>query len=109
MSRYTITVTGHGKTDPDAVIGYDPPLGTFFLQAFPDENGEDLALWLGTELGEFRSLEKLRQAAMKLGYDFVPLPSDLHAKLTAEIADASRRPGQQGPLADFLKHLRKTD
>jgi hypothetical protein len=33
MSRYTITV-----------IGYDPPLRTFFLQAFPDERGDDLAL-----------------------------------------------------------------
>ena len=51
MSRYTITVTKTASrhTDPDAVIGYDRPLQTFFLQAFPDEKGEDLDLWLGTE------------------------------------------------------------
>ncbi|WP_352960393.1 hypothetical protein [Mesorhizobium sp. M1393] len=39
MSRYTITVTGtvpgQVRSDPDAVIGYDPPLRTYFLQAFP--------------------------------------------------------------------------
>ena len=35
MSRYTITVTRNGRSDPDAVIGYDPPLRTFFLQASP--------------------------------------------------------------------------
>ena len=45
MSRYTITVTSSdSRFDPDAVIGYDPPLRTFFLQAFPDESGDDLAL-----------------------------------------------------------------
>lgn len=36
MSRYTITVTGNHRADSDAIIGYDPPLRTFFLQAFPD-------------------------------------------------------------------------
>lgn len=107
MSRHKITVTGHGQTDPDAVIGYDPPLETYFLQAFPDENGEDLALWLGTELREFPSLDGLREAAVKLGYDFVPVPPEVDAKLTAEREDASRRPRQQGPLADFVEHLRK--
>lgn len=35
MSRYTITVTSEDHADPDATIGYDPPLHTFFLQAFP--------------------------------------------------------------------------
>ena len=48
MSRYTIAVTSDDHTDPDATIGYDPPLRTFFLQAFRDETGDDLALWLGT-------------------------------------------------------------
>ena len=43
MSRYTITATSQGDSDPDAAIGYDPPLRTFFLQAFPDESGDDLA------------------------------------------------------------------
>jgi len=51
MSRYTITVTSTASrhTDPDAIIGYDRPLQTFFLQAFPDAENDDLALWLGTD------------------------------------------------------------
>lgn len=48
MSRYTITVSGHGRSDPEAIIGYDPPLRTFFLQAFFHEVTDDPALWLGT-------------------------------------------------------------
>ncbi|MBB4277879.1 hypothetical protein [Rhizobium mongolense] len=58
MSRYTITVTKAASrhSDPDAVIGYDQPLQTFFLQAFPDEDGDDLALWLGTEFRAFETI-----------------------------------------------------
>lgn len=52
-SRYILTVTSDERSDPDAVIGYDPPLRTFFLQAFPDESGDDLALWLGTSDRDF--------------------------------------------------------
>jgi len=43
MSRYTITVTSNDRSDPDAIIGYDPPLRSFFLQAFPDETDDNLA------------------------------------------------------------------
>jgi len=43
MSRYTITVTSNGRSDTQALIGYDPPLCTFFPQAFPDETGDNLA------------------------------------------------------------------
>jgi hypothetical protein len=63
MSRYTITVTSHGRSDPDAVIGYDPPLTTFFLQAFPDDTGDNLALWLGTSHHEYATVDALHAAA----------------------------------------------
>ncbi|TCU21273.1 hypothetical protein EV130_111130 [Rhizobium azibense] len=77
MSRYTITVTkiSSRHSDPDAVIGYDRPLQTFFLQAFPDEFGDDLALWLGTEFRAFETLCALRAAALSKGYDFMPISS----------------------------------
>ncbi|GAA3102111.1 hypothetical protein GCM10010520_54070 [Rhizobium viscosum] len=101
MSRYTITVTNLANQDADplAVIGYDRPLQTYFLQAFPDEEGEDLALWLGTDYRAFETLSSLRSAAMADGYDFMPLSSqtvqhliDDHAReatriLSDEIAD----------------------
>jgi hypothetical protein len=31
MSGYAITVTGSHRSDPDAIIGYDPPQRAFFL------------------------------------------------------------------------------
>jgi hypothetical protein len=87
MSRYIITVTGRGQSDAEAVIGYDRPLQTFFLQAFPDEEGEDLGLWLGTEYRAFETLTALRAVAVAQGYDFMPLPSDI---LWSLVNDRSR-------------------
>ncbi len=77
MSRYTITVTKTATrhVDPDAVIGYDRPLQTFFLQAFPDEEGDDLELWLGTHYRTHETLSDLRASAIAEGYDFIPMSS----------------------------------
>ncbi|MGN7295347.1 hypothetical protein [Rhizobium sp. SAFR-030] len=41
MSRYTVTVKTAGESDENAVIGYDPPSRTFFLQAVPDEENDE--------------------------------------------------------------------
>jgi hypothetical protein len=109
MSRYIITVTGRGKTDPDAVIGYDPPLRTYFLQAFPDESDDDIALWIGTVHGEFQTLENLHSAAAALGYEFLPLPADIRAKLAVDKAAGTTRPKRKGTLADFLNRLKPPD
>jgi hypothetical protein len=106
MSRYTITVTSSdSRFDPDAVIGYDPPLRTFFLQAFPDESGDDLALWLGTNDREYETLAALYAAARSRGFDFMPLPDDIAARLSADVAAEARRPPHDRPLAALLRHL----
>ncbi|RUW59059.1 hypothetical protein [Mesorhizobium sp. M4B.F.Ca.ET.049.02.1.2] len=109
MSRYTITVTGtvtgQVRSDPDAVIGYDPPLRTYFLQAFPHEETDEPALWLGTADRAFEALEDLRQAAISQGYDFMALPPELAAKLVDDKAAASGRPERDGILGELLKHL----
>ncbi|KUM25617.1 hypothetical protein AU467_25665 [Mesorhizobium loti] len=84
MSRYTITVTGHGRSDPEAIIGYDPPLRTYFLQAFPHEETDEPALWLGTHDRAFEALDDLHHAAVAHGYDFMPLPLDVASKLTED-------------------------
>ncbi len=105
MSRYTITVTASHRADPDAVIGYDPPLRTFFLQAFPDESGDDLALWLGTADDEYETLDALRAAALARGYDFIPLPADVAARLAADLAAEADRLPHDGPLVALLRHL----
>ncbi|WP_137935392.1 hypothetical protein [Mesorhizobium comanense] len=81
MSRYTITVTGQGRSDPEAIIGYDPPLRTYFLQAFPHQETDEPGLWLGTHDRAFETLGYLRHAAIARGYDFMPLPAEVSSKL----------------------------
>ncbi|MBP0440436.1 hypothetical protein [Tianweitania sediminis] len=106
MSRYIITVTSSdGRSDADATIGYDPPLRTFFLQAFPDEAGDDLALWLGTADREYETIDTLHAAAQSRGFDFMPLPAEIAADLIADLAAEADRPAQDGPLAALLRHL----
>jgi hypothetical protein len=105
MSRYTITVTSDGRSDPEAVIGYDPPLRTFFLQAFADESGDNLALWLGTSDREFETVDALHAAARSRGFDFMPLPEDVAAQLADDFAKDVERPPNDGPLARFLQNL----
>ena len=105
MSRFTIIVTIDGRSDPDATIGYDPPLRTFFLQAFPDETGDDLALWLGTSDREYETVDALRAAVLSRGYSFMPLPEDVALLLVADLAEEADRPPHDGPLAVLLRHL----
>lgn len=105
MSRYTITVTSDDRSDADAVIGYDPPLRTFFLQAFPDETGDDLTLWLGTSDREFETIDALQTAALSRGYSFMPLPGDVATQLRADFADEAGWLPHNGPLAALLRHL----
>ncbi|KQU86242.1 hypothetical protein ASD12_30815 [Mesorhizobium sp. Root102] len=81
MSRYTITVTGQGRSDPEAIIGYDPPLRTYFLQAFPHQETDEPGLWLGTHDRAFETLGYLRHAAIARGYHFMPLPAEVSSKL----------------------------
>jgi len=107
MSRYTITVTGTvtGRSDPEAVIGYDPPLRTYFLQAFPHEETDEPGLWLGTHDHAFETLEDLRNAVISHGYVFMPLSPKLAAKLVDDKAAASGRPVRDTILGQVLKHL----
>ena len=106
MSRYTITVTGQGRSDPEAIIGYDPPLQTFFLQAFPHEVTDDPALWLGTYDYEFETLDSLHRAALAEGYDFMPLPAEITGQLPADKARQDGRPAHDGTLGNFPRRLR---
>ncbi len=105
ISRYTITVTSEDHTDPDATIGYDPPLRSFFLQAFPDESGDNLSLWLGTSDRKFETVVAMHMAAFSRGYSFMPLPEDVTSQLVADLAAEAGRPPHDGPLAALLRHL----
>lgn len=94
MSRHTITVTeiASGRTDTEAVIGYDRPLQTLFLQAFPDEDEEDYpALWLGTDHLAFETLPSLQEAAQAAGYTFMPLDNSTLRELALDVDIDARR------------------
>lgn len=103
MSQYTITVTKTATrhADPDAVIGYDRPLQTFFLQAFPDEEGDDLALWLGTQYRAHERLSDLRASAIAKGYDFIPMSSGTLWKLLDDYAREALRSVRETILQDM--------
>ena len=105
MSRYTITVTRTASrdTDPNAIIGYDRPLQTFFLQAFPDAEGEDLELWLGTDFREFESLSQLRTAAIARRFDFIPLASGILHKRLDDHAREAHHPISDSIIEDVLE------
>ncbi|WP_437412953.1 hypothetical protein [Sinorhizobium meliloti] len=69
MSRYTVQITNGTTTDDEGTIGYDRPLRTFFLQAFPDPETDECALWLGAFLEEYSTLESIIEAARTRGYE----------------------------------------
>lgn len=104
MSRYVITVTNAGRSDPEAVIGYDLPLQTYFLQAFPHHVTDDPALWIGTRPHEIATLDDLYRAALAEGHDFMPLPPGTAAKLIADKAAAAGRVAREGTLAELRLH-----
>jgi hypothetical protein len=109
MSRYTITVTGQGRSDPEAIIGYDPPLRTFFLQAFPHKVTDDPALWVGAYGHAFETLDDLHQTAIALGYDFMPPPPDLATKLIEDKAADADRPERHGSPGELLRCLSRSE
>ena len=84
MSRHSITVRSATATDDEAIIGYDPPLRTYFLQAFEDPQTECLGLWLGTRLEEYPSLPKLLEALVARGFSIGDLADDLIADMNRE-------------------------
>lgn len=86
MSRYTITLHKGERTDDEAVIGFDPPLRTYFLQGFEadDEFGTP-EIWLGTLLEEFPTLEGIVEQARAKGYEISNLD---HADMIAMLREA---------------------
>lgn len=66
MSRYTVTVKTDGETDENAVIGYDPPLRTFFLQAFPMRKPTNTRCGSGRFLSNTKALNRSSRARAAL-------------------------------------------
>ncbi|MFC0808979.1 hypothetical protein ACFHWW_26660 [Ensifer sp. P24N7] len=84
MSRYIVQITNGTDTDEKGTIGYDPPLRTFFLQAFPDPETDDCALWLGAWLEEYPTLESIIEAARAQGYEVHGLTKEMILAMVKE-------------------------
>jgi len=62
MSRHTLAALHPQHT---CVVGYDPPLGTFFAQLWDQSipaAEEQLVLWVGTTLEEIPTVQALASA-----------------------------------------------
>lgn len=90
MSRHPVTVRSATRTDDNAVIGYDPPMRTYFLQAFEDEERDEPGLWLGIRFDEYSSLGALIAAAERQGYALENLAERDIADMAHEAAQPSR-------------------
>lgn len=91
MSRYPITLQKGEDFDDNAVIGYDPPLRTFFLQGFEIDHEDycEPEIWLGTRLEEFPTLEGIIQTARVHGYEVRELKA---TAIVAMMEEAGQRP-----------------
>lgn len=79
------------------VVGWDPPLGTFFAQAETDTvyEGEDLVWWIGQGMHEITTLAEFRAELLVRG---VVIPQDVDDRLAADYAE----PWTPGPLQRAL-------
>ncbi|KAK0360003.1 hypothetical protein LTR94_029032, partial [Friedmanniomyces endolithicus] len=91
MSRHAVTVRSATRTDDNAVIGYDPPMRTYFLQAFEDEERDEPGLWLGIRFDEYPSLAALIAAAERQGYALEDLAECDIADMAREAALPARQ------------------
>ncbi|ALR20947.1 hypothetical protein [Sphingobium baderi] len=91
MSRYTITIHSPARTDNQAIIGYDPPLRTYFVQAFFDADTDGPDLWLGLRINEMATLDALLHAIAERGFAI----AGLNAAMIDAIAQEAARPARK--------------
>lgn len=94
MSRYVIQDDGRREV----VVGWDPPLGTFFAQIFAPqlpEDEEELIWWVGGGQCEVPSLSALQDALRTQGIH-------LNEATRGKLNEDSLAPWEPGPLQRAL-------
>ena len=83
MSRHCIS-----KEPLEIVVGWDPPLQTFFLQIsdLTKDEGNEFVLWLGTYPGELPTIESLTDGLAP----YAALTEELVQQLEAEKAGSTK-------------------
>lgn len=88
MSRFTLLTS---PPYASCVVGYDPPLGTFFAQVYQRRGARGqiaLVRWIGTDLQELPTIEALVTALA----DVVTLPADVQRQLVHDQQTIGFRP-----------------
>jgi hypothetical protein len=91
MSRHPVIVRSADRADENAIIGYDPPMRTYFLQAFEDPTTEQPRLWLGTRFDQYPDLASLIAAANERGFDLDTLDDEILVEMAREAAQPRGR------------------
>ena len=98
MSRYTIAALHPQHT---CVVGYDPPLGTFFAQVWDQTipaAEEQMVLWVGTALEEIPTVHALATALSV----YALIPPDVWQRLERERRSFGFRPNLGTCLVQHL-------
>lgn len=99
MSRYQIPTLHAHQT---CVVGYDPPLGTFFAQiedlTIPADDERHIVLWVGTDVQELRTVAALSNAL----HGIVTLPAQIQAQLAHDQRTIGFRPNFGLSLVHFM-------
>jgi hypothetical protein len=102
MSRYNLQPI---DANHQIVVGWDPPLGNFFLQVIDPSRGEEdeLLVWLGADgIGTETSVDRILDEAG----NWAIMPQDLRQVLLAEqAADPERTPEFWWPLIRTKKRM----
>lgn len=88
MSRITLALP---PPYASCVVGYDPPLGTFFAQVYQRRGARGriaLVRWIGADLQELPTIAALLTALA----DVVTLPADVQRQLVHEQQTTGFRP-----------------
>jgi hypothetical protein len=105
MSRYTIPARQLQHT---CVVGYDPPLGTFFAQVYETSGTTRKARvihWVGTGVQELLTVSDLATALQA----YAVIPADVRQQLESERQTIGFRPNFGTHLVQQLQHLSQED
>lgn len=97
MSRHHVEAPNGLQAD----LGWDRPLGTFFVQVYETSPEEDMVLWAGFSRDEIETVEDLVELVEPHGFQ---LDEALRLSLAAEQEREGFRPGGPASALDFPLH-----
>lgn len=99
MSRHRIA-----ETPKEIVVGWDPPLQTFFLQILdPAKDEEEIVLWIGMRQNELPEVADLAAALAP----YAALTPELAQQLEAEKAGSARPSPLQLSVIEMFSQVSK--